>query len=348
MTLLDFRPAAVGACAPSADAHAVVAPVRRPLAAAPAASAAPALLTAPPTAGAPAYRVVHRATVRPFAGPQCISDAVPSPGERARASRVRTLIERYSLLAVKPDADALPMWLIEQAGLILDARPMRLPRHQAVVDVSGFACTWIQRFHPGPRARYAGEELKAVVAEELGELDRASSHGAHHHAGARPAFWTPAGLVVDEIRIGPDWDDVVDAWMARKLAASLTAGHALARMRGLTFLGVRILPLANPPRAVLARVAGAAGVATHAIQTERFGDLSALGGQGFVLSRLSELDLTGFPTGVAGLGVGGTRPGAPSTGAAMSNTARARTTSQTAGAASHRAHARGTAVAVAQ
>lgn len=184
-------------------------------------------------------------------------------GERHIAGRVRRIIAAWAELPDRRHTPELVAWVRKQTARWLQDKswPMAEPSRTVRVDISGATNTYISTF--GPPATYrsisrkASNELKrsgSILTEA--DLDR---QGQAFHRRERRLVWQgPDGIFIDEVRVGPAGDNVLDGWMHRKVNCDLTLGAALSHRLNVPFLGVRILPLRATEEAVLA-VAGPGG-----------------------------------------------------------------------------------------
>lgn len=199
----------------------------------------------------------HRKTVSPYRDPDRLfpTESAPHGAERVVAADVRRVIATC-VTSPTPSPAARPRWLLEtaraQVAASRDAKDRPGPvRFAVVAEVTGAVNKYLYNFAPGLGAVFAGHDVRASLAEDLDGVAATRAAASHNDVDPHLAWWLPAGLLLDEIRVGPHWDDVVDRWMWRKLLTDVAVGTALAARRGHAFLGVRVLPLNNPASALL-------------------------------------------------------------------------------------------------
>jgi hypothetical protein len=192
----------------------------------------------------------------PLIGSTEIVQKFPPPDERGIAARARIIAGQYLALSddERPSTLEYGDWLIQAVDRLLGIWPMRTPDVQATADIEGHVNVYLRRFSL-PHAVYLGPQVKALVTTgALGDAPTALQSRVFHTDDPRLAHLTPAGVILDELRVGPTWDDLLDTWMRRKIARDLVVGAALAAELNVPFAGVRILTCGAWRHARLARV----------------------------------------------------------------------------------------------
>ena len=196
-------------------------------------------------------------TVSPYRDPERLlpTDSTATGDERQTTADVRRVLGAWAA-GPKPSITDRPRWILEAARTQVAASHAAKDRTGPVRfttanDVAGAVNKYLFTFAPGPGSVFAGADVTKSLREDLDRVGATRATASHNAHDPHLSWWLPAGLLIDEIRVGPYWDDVVDRWMWRKLLTDIAVGQALASRRGHAFLGVRVLPLLNPATALL-------------------------------------------------------------------------------------------------
>lgn len=179
----------------------------------------------------------------------------PWSGERHVCARIRRIIDTWARTPNAPTGDDLVPWVRLSTMELLKAWPTAEPTRTVRVKITGGVNRYLRRFVDlGSTWRYAGDDIRSLVrttGSGLSVPQRQAQNDTFHRDDRRLAWWTPDGLILDEVRAGKPGDERLDRWMQRKVVADLSAGRVLAAQKKQPFLGVRVLPLVAHREAIV-------------------------------------------------------------------------------------------------